>query len=83
MYVSDRRLVKAVGLLKVAAFTCGRSQVNELDCLLLQHVLWQRPEERPRLREWLLKRVAKDASSQQARGRGGDPRARTPRPIPR
>ena len=43
--MSDRRLVKSVALLQVAAFTSGRSYVTPKDCMLLQHVLWNRPEE--------------------------------------
>ncbi len=45
VYVSDRRLVKSVALLQVAAFTSGRKYVTPKDCMLLQHVLWNRPEE--------------------------------------
>ncbi len=55
MYVSDRRLVKAVALMQVAAYTCGRSRVAEYDCLLLRHILWQRPDEAERIYDWLLK----------------------------
>jgi hypothetical protein len=64
---ADRRLVKAVAMLRVAAFTCGRRAVNEFDTLLLQHVLWQRPEEAERVRDWLLQRIAKDRGTQQVR----------------
>ena len=53
-YVSDRRLTKVVGLLKVAAFVNGRAEVALYDCLLLEHVMWSRPEQAPILREWLL-----------------------------
>ena len=45
MYVSDRRLVKAIALLRVAAYTNGRAMVSEFDCLLLANILWQRPSE--------------------------------------
>eukprot|EP00798_Chlamydomonas_sp_ICE-L_P023710 gene23710-9251_t len=45
IYVSDRRLVKSVQLLQVAAYCNGRNTVTEYDALLLQHVLWQRPEQ--------------------------------------
>lgn len=55
VYVSDRRLVKAVALMQVAAYTCGRSRVAEYDCLLLRHILWQRPDEAERIYDWLLK----------------------------
>ena len=53
IYVSDRRLVKAARLLKVAAASNGRDRVDYIDCLLLQHVLWQLPEQRDVIREWL------------------------------
>ena len=56
-----------MAMLRVAAYTCGRRAVNEYDTLLLQHVLWQRPEEAERVREWLLQRLAKDRGTQQAR----------------
>ncbi|KAK9841968.1 hypothetical protein WJX81_001717 [Elliptochloris bilobata] len=58
VYVSDRRLVKAVALMQVAAYTSGRSVVSLYDCLLLQHVLWQRPDEAPRIADWLVARLA-------------------------
>ncbi|PNW74318.1 hypothetical protein CHLRE_13g603225v5 [Chlamydomonas reinhardtii] len=45
VYVSDRRLVKSIQLLQVAAYCNGRESVTEYDCLLLEHVLWQRPEQ--------------------------------------
>lgn len=51
--VSDRRLVKASNLLKVSAACHGRKRVDFIDCLLLQHVLWQYPEHRSPIREWL------------------------------
>jgi len=36
VYVSDRRLVKAIQLLQVAAFCNGRNSVSEYDVLLMQ-----------------------------------------------
>jgi MoxR-like ATPase len=59
-YVSDRRLVKSVALLRVAAYTNGRASVSEFDCLLLANVLWQRPSEARVVREWILERLAQD-----------------------
>jgi len=47
-------------MLRVAAYTCGRSAIDEMDMLLLEHVLWQRPEEAERIRDWLLERMAAD-----------------------
>lgn len=67
VYVSDRRLVKAVSMLKVAAYTDGRTRVNEFDCLLLRHVLWQRPEEREYVQDYLLDRTVELKGSQQLR----------------
>jgi len=54
VYVSDRRLVKAAALLRVAAAADGRAAVALTDALLLQHVLWQRPGEAARVGDWLL-----------------------------
>lgn len=65
VYVSDRRLVKAVSLMQVAAYTNGRSRLTEYDCLILRHVLWQRPEESERIYEWLLNSLASDDGMQQ------------------
>ncbi|PSC72582.1 ATPase associated with various cellular activities AAA_5 [Micractinium conductrix] len=58
VYVSDRRLVKAVALMQVAAYTSGRGRLAEYDCLLLRHVLWQRPDEAERIYDWLLSNLA-------------------------
>ena len=51
VYVSDRRLVKSIALLRVAAYTNGRSAVSEFDCLLLANAVAtsQRVERDPRL----------------------------------
>eukprot|EP00884_Botryococcus_braunii_P007468 jgi/Botrbrau1/16722/Bobra.0276s0002.1 len=58
VYVSDRRLVKAIGLMKVAAYTSGRDKVSKYDCLLLKHTLWQQPDEAQRIEDWLLANLA-------------------------
>ena len=40
IFISDRRLLKAVKMLCISACTNGRDYVNVADCLLLKHVLW-------------------------------------------
>jgi MoxR-like ATPase len=65
VYVSDRRLVKAVGLMQVAAYSSGRTCLADYDTLLLRHVLWQRPGEGERIYEWLLTSLASDDGMQQ------------------
>jgi AAA lid domain len=57
VYCSDRRLVKAAGMLRIVAATHGKATVSLQDCLLLQHVLWYHPDDQKALRDWLLKRV--------------------------
>ena len=47
----------------MAAYTNGRRSVTLYDCLLLQHVLWQRPEEAQRIGDWLLQELASDGTS--------------------
>jgi len=60
VYVSDRRLVKSVALMQVAAYCDGRDAVSEYDCLLLEHVLWQRAGEARRVGDWVLGQLAAD-----------------------
>ncbi len=43
--IHDRRWKKIVRLLRTSAFLNGRSQVDLMDCFLLQHCLWNRPEQ--------------------------------------
>mmetsp|Transcript_58494 Transcript_58494/g.136687 ORF Transcript_58494/g.136687 Transcript_58494/m.136687 type:complete len:629 (+) Transcript_58494:116-2002(+) len=42
LYISDRRLVKAAQLLRVAAAAVGSREVIEADLWLLQHVFWDK-----------------------------------------
>ena len=51
---------------QVAAYTSGQLQVCAFDCLLLQHVLWQRPDEGPRIADWVMTQLAEDDGMQQA-----------------
>mmetsp|Transcript_75911 Transcript_75911/g.176043 ORF Transcript_75911/g.176043 Transcript_75911/m.176043 type:complete len:611 (-) Transcript_75911:322-2154(-) len=64
--LSDRRLVQAVRMLQMAAWTNGRQQVERADCVLLQHVLWGEPQQRHELKSWIMERVARTVSGQVA-----------------
>ena len=66
IYVSDRRFMKAVRMLQVAAFADGRSAVNEVDCLLLEYTLGQRPDDSQKVRARVLEVIASDPGLQQA-----------------
>ena len=55
--VSDRRWRKVVKLLQVSALTNGRQQVSIWDCWLLQHCLWDKPEDREKIYGWYAERV--------------------------
>jgi len=67
--VSDRRLAKAVRVLRLAAYAAGGTEVCELDLLLLQHILWDKdPAQAEAVREWLFEHSFGAASPQQ----GGD-----------
>ena len=63
VYVSDRRLVKAMSLLRVAAYTNGRKAVSEQDLFLLQHLLWAAPDQSSAIFDWLLTHVATDTQA--------------------
>jgi MoxR-like ATPase len=39
--------------------------VTEYDCLLLEHILWQRPEHAPKIADWLLSQLAVDDGMKQ------------------
>lgn len=44
-YVSDRRWRQAIRLLRTSAYVHGRTEVDEMDCALLQHCLWNRADD--------------------------------------
>lgn len=54
--VSDRRWRKIVKLLQTSALTNGRKEISTWDCWLLQHCVWEKPEQQPTVREWYEKR---------------------------
>ncbi len=56
--VSDRRWLRIVRLLRVAAVTDGRSEVSPWDLWLVQHCAWQKPEQRELVFDWYAQRVA-------------------------
>ncbi|MBQ0031080.1 MAG: AAA family ATPase [Bacteroidales bacterium] len=44
-YVSDRRWKKVMGILKASAFLNGRNAIDFSDCLLMEHMLWDKDEQ--------------------------------------
>lgn len=66
VYVSDRRFMKAINMLQVAAFADGRSQVNEYDCLLLEYVFGQRPDDSHKVKSYVLENISSDPELQKA-----------------
>lgn len=65
--VSDRRWRKLVKLLQVSALTNGRETVSIWDCWLLQHCLWNTPEEREKVYQWYAARVGVSAAMDPSR----------------
>lgn len=49
--------------MQVAAYTDGRGSVSLHDCLLLQHVFWQKPDEAGRIADFVLSQLASDEKS--------------------
>ena len=66
VYVSDRRFMKAVALLQVAAHADGRDEVSEVDCLLLEHVFGQRPDDAAKVKAKVLDTIGSDPGLTQA-----------------
>jgi MoxR-like ATPase len=65
IYVSDRRFMKAVNMMQVAAFADNREQVSEADCLLLEYVMGNKPEDSQKVRSKVLEILASDLGMQQ------------------
>ena len=51
IYVSDRRWLKVIKLMKVSAFTAEMNEVSNYDAWILPHCLWNKPEELQGLKE--------------------------------
>ncbi len=56
IHVFDRRWKKVVQLMRTSAFLNGRTGVDLMDCFLLIHCLWSRPEQRT-----VLERIVSEA----------------------
>jgi MoxR-like ATPase len=67
IYISDRRLLKCINMLKMCAFTNGRRSVSEFDTLLLKHVCWSSPSEQGKIEEWLLDQLISQTETKQLR----------------
>mmetsp|Transcript_1056 Transcript_1056/g.3256 ORF Transcript_1056/g.3256 Transcript_1056/m.3256 type:complete len:546 (+) Transcript_1056:202-1839(+) len=65
VYVSDRRFMKAVNMMQVAAYADDRDQVSEADCLLLEFVMGNKPEDSQKVRSKVLEILASDLGMQQ------------------
>ena len=49
----------------MAAYCDGRREVEELDTFLLQHVMWQRVDNVPKIHDWLLNEVSAEFGNKQ------------------
>lgn len=61
--IYDRRWKKIVRLLRASAYLHGRMSVNLMDCFLMEHCLWNNPEQREVIREMLVEAVRKHGYS--------------------
>lgn len=61
--VFDRRWKKVVRLLRTSAFLHGRRQVNLMDCFLMEHCLWSKPDQRNILQEMIAETIRKHGYS--------------------
>ncbi len=63
LLIYDRRWKKVVRLLRTSAFLHGREEVNLMDCFLMEHCLWNSPEQREVIREMVVEAVRKHGYS--------------------
>ncbi len=60
IYISDRRWRKALKIMQVAAYTCDKQEVDEWDCLLLTHIMWQNPDQLNNIENWFIAELKLD-----------------------
>ncbi len=65
--VSDRRWRKIVKLIQTSALTNGRQEISIWDCWLLQHCVWEKPEQQPAAQEWYEKRLGASGTTDLSR----------------
>lgn len=56
-YVSDRRWKKIVGVLRASAYLNGRKEVDFSDCLLLEHMIWDKDAQMNMIKKDIAKMV--------------------------
>ena len=61
-HLTDRRLVKLLKLLRVSAATNQRTEVDLSDVMLLQHCLWNHPDNMDKVREIVITTLQKHSS---------------------
>ncbi len=57
IFVSDRRWKQIVNVLRVASAVNGHASVNRMTVALLQHMLWDVPEQKETIRKLILDRI--------------------------
>jgi len=67
IFVSDRRWRKIVYLLQVSAFSHGRTEASVWDCWLLQHCVWEEPEQREPIFNWYQSRLGTGSATEPER----------------
>lgn len=55
--VSDRRWRQVVKLLRISALSNGKEEVSVWDCWLIQHMVWEKAEQREIIYNWYAERV--------------------------
>jgi MoxR-like ATPase len=63
IHIYDRRWKKIVRLLRASAFLHGRDKVDLMDCFLMEHCLWNGPEQQEVIREMIVEAVRKHGYS--------------------
>lgn len=57
--VHDRRWKKTIRLLRTSAFLNGRTQVDLMDCFLMNHCLWGKPAQKTVIQNMITESIAK------------------------
>lgn len=61
IYVSDRRWKKIIRVLRASAFLNGRTKIDLMDCFLIAHCIWEKPEQIDLVKEIISDTIRKHA----------------------
>ena len=60
LYISDRRWLKIIRLLRTSAYLNGRDAVDLMDCFLIQYCIWDEPSQISQTRQFVIDAISQN-----------------------